>query len=75
MGSKAMGHSKLLECRAGPNIQLFMSDRSGVTAIEYGLISSLIAAALVVGLATAGPTLAGIFEQVSAATQNTLTNT
>jgi pilus assembly protein Flp/PilA len=40
-------------------------NRDGVTAIEYGLIASLIAAALVVGLATAGPTLAGIFETIS----------
>jgi Flp pilus assembly pilin Flp len=59
----------------GAICQLFMSDRSGVTATEYGLISSLIAVALVVGLATAGPTLAGIFEQVYTAIQNTLTNT
>ncbi len=44
-------------------------NRDGVTAIEYGLIASLIAAALVVGLATAGPTLAGVFETISARLQ------
>ncbi len=42
-----------------------LTNRDGVTAIEYGLIASLIAAALVVGLATAGPTLAGVFQTIS----------
>ena len=49
-----------------------VQDRTGVTAIEYGLIASLVAAALVVGLATAGPTLQTVFASVSAAIQQVL---
>lgn len=47
-------------------------DRGGVTAIEYGLIASIMAAACVVGLATAGPTLATIFATISASLQAVL---
>ncbi|NQV22643.1 MAG: Flp family type IVb pilin [Rhodospirillales bacterium] len=47
-------------------------DRRGVTAIEYGLIASIMAAACVVGLATAGPTLASVFQTVSNSLQTVL---
>lgn len=40
-------------------------DPRGVTSIEYGIIASILAAACVIGLATAGPTLASLFQTVS----------
>lgn len=53
-------------------IRTLVKDQAGTTAIEYGLISSLIAAALVVGLATAGPTLTDVFTTISTSLQNVL---
>ncbi|MGE3622719.1 MAG: Flp family type IVb pilin [Bdellovibrionales bacterium] len=42
----------------------FMKDESGATAIEYGLIASLIAVAIVGVLLTLGPALSGVFQTV-----------
>jgi pilus assembly protein Flp/PilA len=46
----------------------FMRDESGVTAIEYGLIASLIA----VGLVASVPTLAGAIEGAFTTIANTI---
>jgi pilus assembly protein Flp/PilA len=43
----------------------FMKDESGATAIEYGLIASLIAVAIIGALVTLGTSLSGIFGTVS----------
>jgi pilus assembly protein Flp/PilA len=43
-----------------------IKDKSGVTAIEYGLIAALIAVAAVVIMGTAGTNLSGVFSQVAA---------
>ena len=43
----------------------FMKNEKGATAIEYGLIASLIAVAIVGVLLTLGPKLAGVFSTVS----------
>jgi pilus assembly protein Flp/PilA len=40
-------------------------DRSGVTAIEYGLIAALIAVAAVVVMATVGTNLSSVFSEVA----------
>ena len=45
----------------------FFSDETGATAIEYALISALIAIALVVGLQNLGTRLSGEFSEVSSA--------
>ncbi|MDX2027407.1 MAG: Flp family type IVb pilin [Alphaproteobacteria bacterium] len=42
----------------------FRQEDKGATAIEYGLIASLIAVAIVGVLLTLGPTLAGAFQTV-----------
>jgi pilus assembly protein Flp/PilA len=48
-------------------VKLFASDESGATAIEYALIASLIAIALVTILGNLGTRLSQEFSQVSAA--------
>ena len=47
-------------------ISRLIEDRSGVTAIEYGLIAALIAVAAVAIMGTAGTNLSGVFSQVAA---------
>jgi pilus assembly protein Flp/PilA len=44
----------------------FAKDESGATAIEYGLIASLIAVAIIGALTTLGTKLSGTFGNVSA---------
>lgn len=41
------------------------SDKSGVTAIEYGLIAGLIAVAIIVILTTVGTDLTNLFTTIS----------
>jgi pilus assembly protein Flp/PilA len=43
------------------------NDRRGVTAVEYGMISALIAAAIVVIVGTLGGQLSAVFTTVSGA--------
>ena len=43
----------------------FKKDRSGATAIEYGLIASLIAVAIIGAITTIGTNLTGTFTNVS----------
>ena len=45
----------------------FVADQSGATAIEYALMSSLIALALVTALTALGTKLSGEFSEVSVA--------
>lgn len=45
----------------------FLREEEGATAIEYGLIASLISVAIVAALLVLGPQLRGVFETVSAA--------
>ena len=44
----------------------FMKDESGATAIEYGLIASLIAVAAIVAMTAVGTKLQSTFSNVSA---------
>ena len=45
--------------------QRFMKDESGVTAIEYGLIASLVAVAIIVGATALGTSLNATFGYVA----------
>jgi pilus assembly protein Flp/PilA len=45
-------------------IRKFLSDESGVTAIEYGLIAALIAVAIVVSVRALGARLVVLFGEV-----------
>jgi pilus assembly protein Flp/PilA len=57
--TKELGMTKILKP--------FLADESGATAIEYALMSSLIALALVTALTSLGSRLSGEFSEVSAA--------
>lgn len=43
----------------------FLREEAGATAIEYGLIASLISVAIVAALTLLGPKLAGVFQTVT----------
>ena len=45
-------------------LKRFVKQQEGATAIEYGLIASLIAVAIVGVLVTLGPALKGVFQTV-----------
>ena len=47
------------------NVLRFAKDESGATAIEYGLIASLIAIAIIVGATAVGTNLNSRFNQVA----------
>ncbi len=47
------------------NFTSFLKDENGATAIEYGLIASLVAVAIVGVLSTLGGSLSGIFNTVN----------
>ncbi len=44
----------------------FLKNKSGATAIEYGLIAALVAVAIITGLSTLGKNLNGTFQNVAA---------
>ena len=43
----------------------FVKDESGATAIEYGLIASMVGIAIIAGVKALGTTLSGTFAKVS----------
>jgi pilus assembly protein Flp/PilA len=45
-------------------VQNFLGDESGVTAIEYALIASLIAVAIIGAVTTVGTNLSTVFTEV-----------
>lgn len=47
-------------------VSRFVKDESGATAIEYGLIASLIAVAAITAMTTIGTNLKGTFDSVGA---------
>ena len=47
-------------------VSRFVSDESGVTAIEYGLIAALIAVVIIGAVSTVGTKLSGTFSSVAA---------
>ncbi|HWY17008.1 MAG TPA: Flp family type IVb pilin [Rhizomicrobium sp.] len=47
-------------------VSRFVSDESGVTAIEYGLIAALIAVVIIVAVTAVGTKLSGTFSTVAA---------
>jgi pilus assembly protein Flp/PilA len=48
-------------------IQCFIKDQSGVTAIEYGLIASLIAVVIITAVALVGTDLSNLFTNIASA--------
>lgn len=55
-------------------IQTFLKDETGVTAIEYGLIAGLIVAALIATLTTLGGNLKTVFSNIQQAASNASAN-
>jgi pilus assembly protein Flp/PilA len=53
-------------CHAMNKMIRFMSDESGATAIEYGLIAALVGVAIITAVTTLGTKLSGTFSNVSA---------
>ena len=51
-------------------LQRFIDDESGATAIEYGLIASLIAVAIVAALTGVGSAMSDKFQSVSSAVES-----
>ncbi len=49
------------------SVQTFWADEDGATAIEYGLLASLIAVAIIVAVTGVGEALVDKFEEVSTA--------
>jgi pilus assembly protein Flp/PilA len=47
------------------SLKAFIRDQSGATAIEYGLIASLVAVAIIGGVKALGTNLSGTFSKVS----------
>lgn len=52
------------KARLAKGIKSFLSNQSGVTAIEYGLIAALIAVVIVGTVTTLGTTLSNTFQSV-----------
>jgi pilus assembly protein Flp/PilA len=50
-----------------PLLRRFRKDRSGATAIEYGLIASFVGTALIAGLALLSPEITAVFERITTA--------
>jgi pilus assembly protein Flp/PilA len=48
-------------------VQAFLSDESGVTAIEYALIASLIAVFIIAAVRTVGTNVGTVFTEVGGA--------
>jgi pilus assembly protein Flp/PilA len=48
-------------------IQRMLKDKAGATAIEYGLIASLIAVAIIVATASLGDNISATFDSAAAA--------
>lgn len=55
------------------SFKAFWADEHGATAIEYGLLASLISVAIVVSAGTVGDELVNVFERVSDALTASLT--
>jgi pilus assembly protein Flp/PilA len=49
------------------SVQAFWADEEGATAIEYGLLASLIAVAIILPVTAAGDALERVFESIVAA--------
>lgn len=54
------------------NLQHFMQDDEGVTAIEYGLIAALIAVTIIISVTSVGDNLVLVFEAIATALSGAL---
>jgi pilus assembly protein Flp/PilA len=54
-----------MEARLSKLIYVFIRDISGATAIEYGLIASLVAVAIIAALVTLGGNMTNTYGEIS----------
>jgi pilus assembly protein Flp/PilA len=62
--SLLLGQVEEQGARSG-TVRRLMQDRSGVTAIEYGLIAALIAVAAIIAMTAVGTSLTNVFNTVA----------
>jgi len=62
--SLLLGQVEEQGARSG-TVRRLMEDRSGVTAIEYGLIAALIAVAAIIAMIAVGTSLTNVFNTVA----------
>jgi pilus assembly protein Flp/PilA len=62
--SLLLGQVEEQGARSG-TVRRLMEDRSGVTAIEYGLIAALIAVAAIIAMTAVGTSLTNVFNTVA----------
>ena len=53
-----------------PSLSILWRDKRGVTAIEYGLIASLIAVVIVAVVTTIGTDVSNLYNSISGGVQN-----
>jgi pilus assembly protein Flp/PilA len=53
------------KARFANGVKAFLSNQSGVTAIEYGLIAALVGVAIVAGATSLGTTLSSTFTNIA----------
>jgi pilus assembly protein Flp/PilA len=53
------------EARIREGVKAFFSNKSGVTAIEYGLIAALVAVAIIAAVTTLGKNLGNTFNNIA----------
>lgn len=58
---------------AGSFVQVFWRDEAGVTAIEYALVGSLIAVAIVTSAAMVGLSLGDLYDTVATRVKDAIT--
>ena len=58
----------------GSKIKTFLTDDSGATAIEYGLIAALVSVAAILALQAMGTSLEAIFTSVSTTLDSAVTD-
>ena len=66
IGTSRLGHGPPVEHVENPmtRVQNFLGDESGVTAIEYALIASLIAVFIIVAVQLVGTQVSTVFTEV-----------
>jgi pilus assembly protein Flp/PilA len=68
------GLNKYIGANMKTQIQTFLKDETGVTAIEYGLIAGLVVAGILVSVTSIGTSLTTVFSNVATAATNAATN-
>ena len=66
--------TKYIGANMKTQIQTFLKDETGVTAIEYGLIAGLIVAGILTSVTSIGSSLKTVFSNISTAASSAAAN-